>query len=252
MKELVAKVIAARVKDGDTIGIGSGRTAEAAIAAIGVRVKQERLNIRAFSTSPHSTRLARSLGINVLAPTGNESMQFAFDGADEIDPQFNLIKGVGGALLAEKVVARRAGGIVVLATADKLVSRLGERFPVPIEVIPEAVDDVEAQLRALGATRVFLRAASYQYATLQLTALSPGEAPLIASDKLVPAVTEHGNLLLDAIFPVVDPALADRLKLVTGVVETGIFVGLTREVIFVRDGVVWSRLPDGSGDRKIS
>lgn len=221
MKKLLAKAIAALVKDGDMLGIGSGSTVELALEGIGRRIQAEKLNVRGITTSRRSAELAAKLGIAVIAPAACGAISWAFDGADEVDPQFNLIKGRWGAMLNEKIVAKRAGGVTVVVSEEKLVPRLGVKFPIPIEVIQEAVPDVESELRRLGAAEVTLRSVQ------------------IGSEKLGPVYSEHGNFILDARFAQILPELELRIKAITGVVESGLFVGMTKEVLVARPQGVW-------------
>lgn len=211
MKSIVAQALADRVQSGQILGIGSGSTVEACLDAIGKRIKSEKLVVSGVTTSVHSTRCAQAVGINVLdARADSVAISWAFDGADEIDPNFNLIKGAGGAMVQEKILACRAGGLIVVATEDKQVARLGEKFPVPVEVVPQAVSYVEAQLRKLGATEIKLRSGTGIYGSV---------------------VTEQGNLILDVRFAAITAETESSIKLITGVVDSGLFFGLTKEVL---------------------
>lgn len=219
----LGKIVAGRVQGGEVVGIGSGRTAEAIIRAIAARVTAEHLDISVVPTSFQSARLAQTLGLRVLDACIDVPLAWAFDGADEVDPNHQLIKGAGAAFLAEKVIARRAGGIIVVVTADKLVTRLGTKFPIPIEVVPLAFGDVLEAIARLG-----------------------GHASArTAVGKLGPVVSDWGNYIMDATFPEISPELPEQLKSITGVVETGLFVGLTREVLVAEPGGVFRYLIGG-------
>ena len=205
---LLSAAIASRVQSGETLGIGSGRTVEAALELIGERIKSEGLEVWGVPTSYRSQMVAERAGITVLPLSSTRTISWAFDGADEVDPALNLIKGRGAAMLPEKIVAHRAGGIVVIVTQEKLVSKLAGA--IPVEVIPGAIHDVIASLAALGATEVVLRKATEKYG---------------------PVIAESGNLVVDVTFPVVEPALEREMKALVGVVETGLFCGYSREVL---------------------
>ena len=217
MKELLAKEIATRVKDGQVIGLGSGSTTELAIVEIGRRIKAEGITVKGVPTSLRSANVARAAGIEVLDPETEVEIDWAFDGADEVDPQLNLIKGGGGCHTKEKIVARRAGGIVVLVTAEKLVETLGSKFDLPIECIASAKAYVEKELLNLGAREVSVRKSSETYG---------------------PARTESGNIIIDAKFSPLDAGLESKVNSITGVVENGLFVGLSKEVLVAKDGTV--------------
>lgn len=225
MKELVGEYIAQRVKDGDVLGLGSGSTAEAAIRKIGARIKNEKLKVKALVTSYKSLSLALDLGFDVLPLSSGARPTFGFDGADEVDPELRLIKGQGAALTREKLLSRRTGGIVIIVTEEKLVKRLGEKMPVPVEVLPDAIPDVTAKLAELNATSTMLRE---------------------GSGKFGPVVTEHGNFLLDAVFPDIPNDFEERIKGVPGVIESGIFTKDAAEVIVAKEGKLYSFKKGGS------
>ncbi len=194
-----------------TLGLGSGSTASCAIRAIGERVRGERLKVRGVPTSHAAERLAREGGIPICTLEEVESLDLAFDGADEVDPSYNLIKGRGAAHAREKVVAGQAARFVVLVDASKRVDVLGSKMPVPVEVIPMAVGPVRRALTSMGAA-VQLR---------------------LGANKDGPVVTDQGMWLLDAHFGrITDPAALDlALNSIPGVVEHGIFVGMTTDLL---------------------
>ena len=137
-KKLLGIKLAQRILDGEKIGIGSGSTVECAISAIGERIAKENLSISCVPTSKRTAELSRNLGINVLNQINAGTLSWAFDGADEINSDLNMIKGGGACMLHEKIVAKRARKLVILVTEDKIVESLGENFAVPVEVVPAA------------------------------------------------------------------------------------------------------------------
>jgi len=187
------------VKPGMVVGLGTGTTAEFFIEGLAKRVS-EGLNIRVVATSKASATLARDLGMVVIGDVDAE-IDLAVDGADEIDPNRRLIKGRGGAMAREKLVATAARRFVVIADMSKLVLRLGEG-PLPVEVLPFMWQTTRDRLADLGAT----------------CKVRGGDADPFTSD--------NGNMILDLMFPVPfgDPSdVARRLKLTIGVVDHGIF-----------------------------
>jgi len=202
-KELAGRAAAKLVRDGDVVGLGTGSTAYFAVVALGERVKAG-LKIRGIPTSVATEELARKLGIPLTTLDEHPAIDITIDGADEIDPRLNLIKGGGGALLREKVVASVTKKMVVVADSGKLVPALG-KFPLPVEIIPFARPVVESKLMSLGATP-------------KLRLKADGQ----------PYVTDNGNHILDASFGKIadPPAMARSLSETAGVVEHGLFIGL--------------------------
>ena len=225
MKELLAKAIANRVKNGEIIGFGSGSTTEIAITEIGKRIAAEGLQVFAIPTSCRTAILASEVGVYVLEAAASVTIAWAFDGADEVDPEFNMIKGRGGAMLSEKIIAKRAKELVIVVTKDKLVQKLGTHHAVPVEVIPEALPLAVDGLRSLGAKDVGLRPAVNKYG---------------------PEMSEHNNLILDAHFEKITAALEQQIKSLTGVVESGLFFGFNQELLVAEGNAVISRrIKDG-------
>ncbi|HEY2931409.1 MAG TPA: ribose 5-phosphate isomerase A [Acidobacteriota bacterium] len=208
-KRKVARLIAQRVNTGDVIGIGSGSTAYVALEEVAARMRSEKLDFVGIPTSYETELACRRFGIR-CASLLEHRPDWAFDGADEIDGDGNLIKGRGGALFSEKLVDGAAARLFIIADRSKLVSRLGTTFPIPVEVHPPAARWVEHQIRELGATEIQVRS---------------------ASGKDGPVFTEHGNIMLDVRFQQIGASLEKDLKSICGVIESGLFWGYRPEVI---------------------
>jgi ribose 5-phosphate isomerase A len=196
------------VASGQVVGLGTGQAATAFVRALGGRVAAG-LDVRGVPTSEATAALARGLGIKLASPDDVEAIDVAVDGADEVDPRGDLIKGYGGALVREKVVAALARRFVVLVGAEKLVPVLGSRGRLPVEVVPFAAQACRRRLEALGLP-----------------------ADLRTADGR-PVVSDNGNLLVDCrVGPIADPAdLESRLRAIPGVVGTGLFVGMAPTVL---------------------
>jgi len=195
------------VRDCSVVGLGSGSTAAYAIEAIGERIRRDGLNILGVPTSYQAFALAVKHGIAVTTLEEYPTLDLTIDGVDQVDEKLNLIKGMGGALTREKIVASASKQNIVVADRNKRVKVLGEKgHPLPIEVLPFALAVVKRSIERLGGKPV----------------LREGKG------KVGPVVTDNGNMIVDAVFgPIDDPgALEGRLKLVPGVLETGLFVGL--------------------------
>ena len=210
MKQVVANYISARVQSASVIGLGSGTTTEVAIETIGRRIKSEGIEVFGVPTSLRTARVAADNGFKVCDIRTVEQIDWAFDGADEVDPALNLMKGRGAAMLTEKIVANLTSSLFILVTEEKLVSKIGQKFAMPIEVMPGAANLAQRRFVQLGASEVVLRQAQSKY----------GEV-----------VTDSGNLVFDVKFPVMDDELQSALKLIPGVIETGLFWGLKPQVI---------------------
>jgi ribose 5-phosphate isomerase A len=195
------------VKDGFVVGLGSGNTAAYAIEALGKRIKRERLSILGVPTSYQAFLLAVKHGIAVTTLEEHSEINVAIDGADQIDAKLNLIKGMGGALAREKIVASASKQNIIIADENKKVRVLGENgHPVPIEVLPFAISIVKHRIDALGGKPV----------------LREGKG------KVGPVITDNGNAVIDASFGMIGNVaeLEKKLKMIPGVVEIGLFVGL--------------------------
>jgi ribose 5-phosphate isomerase A len=201
----------AEVKPGDVVGLGTGQAATAFIHALGRAVKAG-LRVTGVPTSEASASLARALGI----PLSDEpvALDVAVDGADEVDPRLDLIKGYGGARVREKIVAAAARRFVVLVGADKLVTALGARGRLPVEVVPFAAPFCRRRLGELG------------------------YPPTLRSRDGAPLVTDNANLILDvAVTAIADPGGLDRtLRDIPGVVGTGLFVNMAHAVLVWEHG----------------
>ncbi len=211
----VAQAALRYVADGMLLGLGTGRAAEAFIHALGERVRGGLRGVRGVPTSNRSDELARKVGIEVLTLADVDHLDVAFDGADEVTPALALTKGLGGALLRERVVAFEAERMVVLVTPDKLVEALGSRTPIPVEVVPFAEPSVTRHLRALGGAAVVRKRADG-----------------------FPFVTDNANWILDTDFgPIADPARLDAgIRRIPGVVDHGIFLDLADLVLVGEEG----------------
>ena len=216
-KEVAGRAGLKFVRDGDIVGLGTGSTAAYFVQALAERV-QAGMKIRGIPTSSGTRDLAVSLGIPLtnfdeLDKNDAQQIDVTIDGADEFDPQLNLIKGGGGALLREKIVASASRQLVIVADSSKQVPVLG-KFPLPVEVIPFAQALVAKKIEALGAKTV---------------------KPRTSPDGRV-FVTDEGHHILDCSFGLInDPAgLARKLSDMPGIVEHGLFIGMTSVVLLAR------------------
>lgn len=227
IKQRVAEAALEFVQDGMTLGLGSGSTSECFIRALGQAMAAGRFrDLRGIATSLAAQRLAESLNIPLIPLTRSLQIDLAIDGADEVDPQLNLIKGLGGALLREKITEQNARRFIVIVDYTKLVPRLGTRGPVPVEVLPFAAEAHLDFMRQLGSRPV------------QRTT-SAGQ----------PFISDNGNLIYDCHFgPIADAAALDRMLAAhAGVIETGLFIGMAERVLVGYDDRVEQRLPQPAG-----
>jgi ribose 5-phosphate isomerase A len=208
-KEELGRQIAEKVQDGQVVGVGSGSTAYLAVHSIAERVRRENLRISVICTSPELTLACAAVGLPV-ASLLQRRPDWAFDGADEVDPARNLIKGRGGAMFMEKVLMHSSPRNFILVDPSKLVTKLGEKFPIPVEVLPIALRLVEFELKAIGAVEIVMR---------------------LAVGKDGPVITENGNLILDVRFAEIHETLEREIKAVPGVIESGLFWGRDVEIV---------------------
>jgi ribose 5-phosphate isomerase A len=199
------------VRAGTVVGLGTGRAATAFIHALAGRVR-DGLRVKAVPTSDETAGLARELGIPLVGLEAE--LDLTVDGADEVDPELNLIKGYGGALVRERIVAAASTRQVILVTRDKLVEALGSHGRLPVEVLPFALPLCRRRLEALGLK------------------------PVLRTDEERPFVTDNWNVIVDcAIEPIVDPHALERAILtIPGVIDTGLFLGVA-DTVLVADGV---------------
>jgi ribose 5-phosphate isomerase A len=210
-KEAAARASLRYVKDGQVVGLGTGSTAAYFIRLLAEEVKRG-LRIRGIPTSLRSQELALSLGIPLTTLDECQEIDVTVDGADEVDPQLRLIKGGGGAMLREKIVASATRQLVIVADASKQVPVLG-KFPLPVEVIRFAQALVAKRIAALGANVTIRQAADGK-----------------------PYVTDENNHILDCRFGQISDAdgLARKLSDMPGIVEHGLFIGMASVAIFAR------------------
>jgi ribose 5-phosphate isomerase A len=193
------------VRPGHTIGLGTGRAASAFIRALGA----SGIEVRGVPTSSPAEELARSVGIPIVTLEQAGKIDTDIDGADEVDPRLNLIKGLGGALVREKIVAASSRRLVVLVGYEKMVKRLGDHGVIPVEVVPFGVSLVSAKIKAMGIK------------------------PRVREKDGKEFITDNGNVILDcAVKKIASPARLDRdLLAIPGVVGTGLFIAMADVVL---------------------
>ena len=209
-KQIAAEEAVKYIENGMVIGIGTGTTAVYLIQALAQRLRDGLSIVGAVPTSEATAQLAGKLGIPLTDLDAHPRLDLDIDGADEIDGQLRLIKGAGGALLREKIVAAASRRFIIIADSSKIVGQLGHKFPVPVEIIPFARTPVQLQLQALGA-----------------------QAQLRQRDGQ-PFRTDSGNIILDCFFPggISDPqSLHASIKSIVGVVESGLFLNMAERAI---------------------
>ena len=208
LKEMAAREAVKHVEDGMVVGLGSGSTASIAIKLLGEKVK-EGWKLTGIPTSRESEILGKSVGIVIGELKDHPDVDLTIDGADEVDPELNLIKGLGGALVREKIVASATNVEIIIVDESKLVGYLGEKAPLPIEIVKFASESTLRRLRKFGCE------------------------PTLREKNGLAFITDNGNLIADCKFQRIDnPAnMESELNLVPGVVDNGLFVGLTDKVI---------------------
>ncbi|WP_455673950.1 ribose 5-phosphate isomerase A [Phocaeicola sp.] len=208
-KEHVATEIASKAQHGDIIGVGSGSTVYLALFALAKRIQEEGLQIQVIPGSIEISMTCTQLNIPQTT-LWNKKPDWTFDGADEVDPMHRLIKGRGGAMFKEKLLICNSALTYIIVDETKLVDRLGSKFPIPVEVSPTAFTYADSKLKELGASQVILR---------------------LAKGKDGPILTENGNFILDAWFNDIPQSLEKDIKYITGVIESGLFIGYKVEII---------------------
>jgi ribose 5-phosphate isomerase A len=209
-KEQLASELAKHFQDGDVIGVGSGSTSYLTLLALAKRCKTEGIHFTAVSTSIELELACSTLGVPTASLLATKP-DWCFDGADEVDPDGNMIKGRGGAMLREKLVMSAAERVYIVIDNSKLVTKLGQKFAVPIEVIPEAIQLVQTRLQRLPNVKTI---------TLRQAVAKDG-----------PVITEQGNVIFDVKFSKIEPTLEGSLKSIAGVIETGLFMGFKPQLV---------------------
>jgi len=213
-KQRAAEAALEQVQSGMILGLGTGSTADYFLQALAAALKAGRLtNIRGVPTSRQSERRAEYLGIPLATLAECPNPDLTIDGADEIDPHLNLIKGLGGALLREKIVAQNSRRLLIIADQSKSVPVLGGKSPLPVEVAPFGHEIHEAFLRSLGATPTLRKAQDTLY------------------------TTDNGNYIYDCRFSQIEhpEQLQSTLKSRAGIVETGLFIGIAHDALIAGD-----------------
>jgi ribose 5-phosphate isomerase A len=220
LKQQAAERALELVEPGMTVGLGSGSTATLWIKLLGEKVREGGLTIRAIASSDDSEKLGRSYGIPFTNFEETDSLDLTVDGADEVAPGLALIKGGGGKLLREKIVASASKKFVIVADGSKQVDKLG-KFPLPVEVIQLAEPLVSRELREMGFTP-------------KIRANQDGSR----------YITDEGNLILDCAGLLIDDpaAVAAKLDSIVGVVEHGLFLGMASMALIAGEGGVVERL----------
>ena len=200
-KIILAKKLAEKVENGQTIGFGSGSTSYLTAIEIGKKVKENKWDVKAIPTSKEIEDVCNDYGIK-LGNLVEDSIDWSFDGADEVDSNNNMIKGMGAAMFKEKLNMVNSPITYILVDNTKFVDKLGEKHPVPVEVFPSAVKYVSNELKSLGATETVYR-----------------------------GMTENQNAILDTKFENIDNSLEKKIKQIPGVIESGLFIGYNVEII---------------------
>lgn len=219
-KQAAARAALAWVRDGMTLGLGTGTTASYFIQFLGQRLRNEPSGIEAVVSSTGSEQLAKESGIRVISPRRGLRLDLTVDGADEIAPDLSLLKGRGGALLREKVLAQVSRYFLVIADSSKRVDQLGVHHPLPVEVVPFAAPWVADQVENLGGKP-----------TLAMNRQSPQE----------PYLTDQRNYILECKFPdITDPrTLGEQIEDIPGVVGHGLFVGFAHAAMVAQGNDLW-------------
>ena len=209
LKMLAAKKAVEFVKDGMVLGLGTGSTVRFALEHLAKRIKAEKLDIIGIPTSLDTKKRADELQIPLTDLKSHPKIDVTIDGADEVDPSFNLIKGMGGALLLEKIVAKNTAREIIIVDVTKIVDKLGTKSPLPVEVLPFGWSSAEKLLNEFGCE----------------VKLRTNESGIFTSD--------NGNYILDCKFNSIDDPEGLEMKInnIPGVMENGLFIELTSTVI---------------------
>jgi len=198
------------IRDGQVVGLGSGSTAELAIIEIGKRIQNEKIEIIGIPTSKRSESVGKDSGIKVSSLDEHDVIDITIDGADEVDPNLDMIKGLGGALLREKLVAKATLNEIIVADESKMVHQLGTKAPLPVEVIQFSNVHIGRKISSLGCI------------------------PKLRKMNGEPYITDNGNCILDCSFEkgITDAnELDEKMKSIPGIVETGLFIAIADVVI---------------------
>jgi ribose 5-phosphate isomerase A len=216
LKEQAAAEAVKYVEDDMVVGLGSGSTASIAIRLIGDKIRAEGLEVVGVPTSKSSDLLGRAVGIRIVDLDDHPTVDLTIDGADEIDPRLDLVKGLGGALVREKIVAAASVVEIIVADDSKLVAYLGQKAPLPVEVVRFSFKTTMRRLASLGCK------------------------PVLRMSADAPFVTDNGNYIVDCGFERIDnPASVETsINNIPGVVDNGLFVGrASKAMIGTKDGV---------------
>lgn len=214
LKKKAALAAIEQISDHSVVGLGSGSTLAFFIHELGRRVREEKLHVMGVPTSFQARMIAAEYGMTIRDPMDVSDVDVAVDGADEVDPKGNLIKGAGAAHVMEKIVASMAKRFVIIVDESKMVQALSEKFAVPLEVVAPSMSLTMKRLREMGAE------------------------PKVrtGTGKMGPVISDFGNLIIDAKFKSIpDPSKLDReLNCIPGVVGHGLFIGMTSQVIVAK------------------
>jgi len=219
LKQQAGIAAANLVQNGMKIGLGTGSTVFFALERLAERRKTENLKFSGVSTSFSTTLLCRKMGIELIDCGSVSHLDLAIDGADEIDPKLNLIKGRGAAHLLEKIVASLADKFIIVADSAKKVQHLGEKFPVPLEILPAALGLAQTRVKKLGGTL---------------------EVRMAGTCKDGPTISDSGNIIADANFGLIkEPAtLGKELDSIPGLAGHGLFIDLAKEAFIAGEAGV--------------
>lgn len=213
--EILGKEIAKKIKKDCVIGVGTGRTVESAIKEIAKKMQKEKLNVGVISTSFSTSRLCESLGFCVLSDVVPSKIDFAFDGADAVDCKRRAIKGKGGAMLREKILASSAKEYYLIVDDSKFVKNIAQKSFVPIEISPFAMN-----------TAIKILKENFDIKSLSLR---------MAEKKHGEVITESGNLILDVYFNKIIDSLENKINSIPGVIENGIFTKFATKILVAYD-----------------